>query len=283
MFNSETYLPRACVIKDVVWETSDTRTLTLAFKDGRGDAEHAFLPGQFVQLGRLGVGEVPVSISSSPTDTGRMEICMRTAGNVTGALQKSRTGDELGIRGPFGTHFPVEEFQGRDLLFVAGGLGLAPLRSVIRYVLARRPEYGKVTILYGARTPNDLLFRRELASWPDAPDTQVLLTVDVEHPKWQGHVGVVTTLFDEVAARIPLSTVLVCGPPVMMRYANSELLKRGARPESIYLTLERYMKCGVGTCGHCYVGGKYICQDGPVFRYPDLGELRVYEAGVLKA
>jgi NAD(P)H-flavin reductase len=283
VFNSETYLPRACVIKDVVWETSDTRTLTLAFQDGRGDAEHAFLPGQFVQLGRLGVGEVPVSISSSPTDTGRMEICMRTVGKVTEALGKRGQGDELGIRGPFGTHFPVDEFKEHDLLFVAGGLGLAPLRSVIRYVLARRPEYGKVTILYGARTPNDLLFRRELAAWADAPDTEVLQTVDVEHPEWDGRVGVVTALLDAVAERVPRSTALVCGPPVMMRYASSELLKRNARPERIYLTLERYMKCGVGTCGHCYVGGKYVCQDGPVFRYPDLDELRVYEAGVLQA
>ena len=283
MFNAETYLPRACVIGDVVRETSDTRMLTLTFKDGAGDAEHAFLPGQFVQLGRLGVGEIPVSISSSPTDTGRMEICMRTVGKVTEALGKRGQGDELGIRGPFGTHFPVDEFKEHDLLFVAGGLGLAPLRSVIRYVLARRPEYGKVTILYGARTPNDLLFRRELAAWADAPDTEVLQTVDVEHPEWDGRVGVVTALLDAVAERVPRSTALVCGPPVMMRYASSELLKRNARPERIYLTLERYMKCGVGTCGHCYVGGKYVCQDGPVFRYPDLDELRVYEAGVLQA
>ena len=283
MFNAETYLPRACVIKDVVRETADTRTLTLTFKDGGGDAEHAFLPGQFVQLGRLGVGEVPVSISSSPTDTGRMEICMRTVGKVTGALEKTGKGDEVGIRGPFGRHFPVDEFKGRGLLFVAGGLGLAPLRSVIRYVVAKRPDYGKVTILYGARTPNDLLFRKELASWAEAPDTEVLLTVDVEHPEWKGHVGVVTTLFDEVAERIPLSTMLVCGPPVMMRYANIELLSRNADPESIYLTLERYMKCGVGTCGHCYVGGKYTCQDGPVFRYPELDELQLYEAGRLQS
>ncbi len=276
MYNNDVRVPRRCVIDGIFDETADARTLTLKFADGSagdGSSESDFLPGQFVLLAAPGVDETPVPICSSPTDADRLEVCVRGVGEAGVAIHKLGAGDELSIRGPFGNHFPVGELFSHDLLFVAGGLGLAPLRSLIRYVFAMRKDFGAVTVLYGAHSPGEMVFARELDAWREQPDTEVLLTIDGEHPKWIGRIGAVTTLFDEVAGQIPSRLALVSGSPAMLHSASSGLLDHGTNPENMYLTLERHMKCGAGTCGHCRIGDKHVCQDGPVFTCLELEQL----------
>ncbi len=182
MFNKEIYIPRKAIIKAIRPETRDTNTYRVEFPEKMAgqDAENDFKPGQFILVSLLGAGEAPISLASPPTEEGALEICVRDVGTVTGALHKRKVGDEIGVRGPYGHSFPVEELKGNDLLFVAGGIGLAPLRSLIKYVLARREEYGRISILYGARSPEDMVFKEELSTWSEAPDTEVLLTIDKE-------------------------------------------------------------------------------------------------------
>ncbi len=279
MFNKEIYIPRKAIIKEIRPETRDTNTYRVEFpeKIGGQDAENNFKPGQFILVSLLGAGEAPISLASPPVEEGSLEICVRDVGTVTGALHKRKVGDEIGVRGPYGNSFPVEELKGNDLLFVAGGIGLAPLRSLIKYVLSRREEYGRIFILYGARSPEDMVFKREVSTWGEAPDTEVLLTLDKEAPGWKGPVGVVTTLFKKLEGMDNFKA-LVCGPPVMIPFVIAGLLELGLKEENIIITLERYMKCGVGKCGHCYIGGKYTCVDGPVFTYAQMKELPVEEA-----
>jgi NAD(P)H-flavin reductase len=275
VFNNKLYVPRAAIIegtKDLIY---DTRQYRLKFKsNGEGGAEHDYMPGQFVQVSLLGAGEAPISICSSPTQEGCFELCVRKAGLVTGALANMKKGDELGMRGPYGNFFPVEELRGRPLVFVGGGIGLAPLRSVIKYVLDKRGDYGDVIILYGARTKEDIVFADELETWGEQPGVRVFATIDTAQPGWSGHVGVVTTLFDRIRGLSDYKA-LVCGPPIMIHFAIKELLDADWAAEDVITTLERHMKCGVGKCGHCYIGGKYVCTDGPVFTYAQIEALKV--------
>jgi NAD(P)H-flavin reductase len=228
-------------------------------------------PGQFVEISSLGIGEAPISISSSPSrSNGSFEICVRKVGDVTTALHSLETGDKIGVRGPFGRGFPIEKFRGKDMLFAPGGLGLAPLRSLINQVLDDRALFGRVIILYGARNPGELLFKDELASWEERGDVELHLTVDRGDETWDGHIGVITTLFKDVSIN-PRNTVAVtCGPPVMYRFVLMELLGKGFSEGNIYLSLERRMKCGVGKCGHCQINHVYTCQSGPVFSYREI-------------
>jgi len=228
-------------------------------------------PGQFVEVSALGVGEAPISISSSPSrSNGHFELCVRKVGDVTSALHRLRPGDRVGIRGPYGRGFPVEKFRGKDLLFAPGGLGLAPLRSLINQVLDERALFGRVIILYGARNPSELLFKDELKQWGERDDVELHLTVDRADDNWMGHVGVITTLFKDISV-YPRNTVAVtCGPPVMYRFVLMELLGKGISEGNIYLSLERRMKCGVGKCGHCQINHIYACQSGPVFPYAEI-------------
>ncbi len=281
MFNKEIYIPRKAIIKEIHREAKDTNTYRIEFPEKiPGHAEgNAFNPGQFILVSILGVGEAPISLTSSPTEKGFLEICVRDAGSVTGALHKLKVGDEIGVRGPYGNSFPVEELKGSNLLFVAGGIGLAPLRSVIKYVLSHRGEYGKVYILYGARSPEEMVFQDEFSSWNQVPDTEVLLTVDTETPGWKGPVGVVTNLLKTLQG-VGDFKALICGPPVMVPFVIMGLRELELKEENIITTLERYMKCGVGKCGHCYISGKYTCVDGPVFTYAQMKELAVEEAVV---
>jgi len=277
VFNKELYIPRTAVIKNVEQLTYDTKLFKVRFRDGResdGSSENDYTPGQFVQVSVLGAGEVPISLCSSPTEDGFFELCVRKIGLVTGAMDTLKKGDELGIRGPYGNGFSMEQIKGQDLLFVAGGIGLAPLRSVIKYVFDNRDDYGRVTILYGARTKEDIVFAEELHQWSKADNIDVLTTIDRAQQGWSGHVGVVTTLLREV--RHPAAyKALVCGPSVMIHFTIKELLDLGLNAEDIITTLERHMKCGVGKCGHCYIGGKYVCTDGPVFTYAQLNAMNV--------
>lgn len=228
-------------------------------------------PGQFVQVSLLGIGEAPISISSSPSrSNGMFELCVRRVGDLTGAMHRLQPGDMIGIRGPFGRGFPVQEFRGKDLLFVAGGLGMAPLRSLINEVLDERGNYGRVIILYGARSPEDLLFREELAEWADRRDIELHLTVDCPDSNWQHCVGVITTLFAEVEVFPRNTASIVVGPPVMYRFVIRELLDIGIPKGNIWLSFERRMKCGVGKCGHCQLNHLYTCQAGPSFSYAEI-------------
>ena len=243
-------------------ETHDTWTLDLEPVSGE---PLGVQPGQFTMLYGFGVGEVPVSVSRA--EGGTLTHTIRDVGAVTHALCESRPGSVLGVRGPLGNAWPLEEAGGADVLVVAGGIGLAPLRSALLEVLARRSEFGAAALLYGARTPEDLLYRREVERWRSRLDLDVDVTVDAAGPDWRGAVGVVTKLIGRAAFEPASAVAFVCGPEIMMRFAAQALEERGVPPERIHLSMERNMRCGLGHCGHCQLGPTLICRDGPVYRY----------------
>jgi len=231
-------------------------------------------PGQFVEVSVLGVGEAPISVSSSPTRSGGFELVVRRVGSVTTALHHLPVGAKVGIRGPFGTTFPAEEAEGRDLLLVGGGIGMVPLRSFIQYVLDHRRRYGRVIVFFGARSPAERLFLDELAEWDARDDVEFLETVDRGDHLWTGNVGVITTLFPRLEIDPAKVLCAIVGPPVMYKFVIFECASKGIPAQNIFLSLERRMKCGVGKCGHCQIGPLYVCQDGPVFRYSDIQHLK---------
>jgi sulfhydrogenase subunit gamma (sulfur reductase) len=228
-------------------------------------------PGQFVMLSIPGVGEAPISITSSPSrSNGTFELCVRKMGDVTGVLHTLEPGAMVGIRGPFGHGFPIDEMRGKDMLFAPGGLGLAPLRSLINQVLDEREDFGRVIILYGAKRPAELLFRDELDDWDARDDVEFHVTVDRAEGDWDGNEGVITTLFPKVSVDPHNTIAVTCGPPIMYRFVLMEMLGKGIPENHIYLSLERRMKCGVGKCGHCQINHIYCCQSGPVFSYDQI-------------
>ena len=257
-------VPEPFAIRRVTREAQDTFTLTVA-PQGGGDT--SFVPGQFSMLWSYGVGEVPISISGDPAEHDCLRYTIRSVGAATQALVGRRAGETIGVRGPFGHGWPLAEARGRDVLIVAGGIGLAPLRGVIYHVLRNRRDYGRLILLYGSRSPKDLLYRKEFAAWARLPDTQALVTVDYGGLNWHGRVGVVTTLFKYARLHPERTTAMVCGPEIMMRFVIRELRGGGFAREDIHLSLERNMRCGSGFCGHCQWGPWFICKDGPVFRY----------------
>lgn len=231
-------------------------------------------PGQFVEVSLFGVGEVPISICSSPTTFDSFELCVRKVGRVTEALHRLKQGDEVGIRGPFGVGFPILPLEGNDILLIAGGLGIAPLRSLINYLIDNRRDFGKVTILLGCHDPKSMLFDQELEAWNKRLDISFLCSIDQSAPEWEGNVGLITQFIPGVNLD-PLKTfAIACGPPVMYRAVVGELIKRGIPEEQIFLSLERHMKCGLGKCGHCQIHDLYCCQDGPVFTYKRIKAIR---------
>jgi NAD(P)H-flavin reductase len=254
------YLPTPLVIRHAARELEDVITLTL---DVPGGLE--FRPGQFNMLYVHPVGEVAISISGDSTEPERLVHTIRSVGNVTRAIVALGEGNVLGVRGPYGTGWPLDEVRGRDVVVVAGGLGLAPLRSAILHVLAHRADYGQVTILFGARSPSQLLYRDDLTRWRGRFDCHLEAIVDRASRDWFGNVGVVTRLVADAAIG-PDAAVFVCGPEIMMRFVLRELERRGVPSSSIWLALERNMKCGIGMCGHCQLGPLFVCKDGPVHR-----------------
>jgi NAD(P)H-flavin reductase len=252
-------------------ETPDTFDLTLQPENGADGTP--FRPGQFSMLWVFGVGELPISISGDPTESGQLAYTVRSVGQATNALVSRKVGDGIGVRGPFGTGWPVEAARGRDVILVGGGIGLAPLRPVIYEVLKNRKEYGRLVVLYGARSPRDVLYRRELVAWARNHETQVLTTVDYGGLSWRGHVGVVTTLFKYARLQPARSVAMICGPEIMMRFVTRELEAQGLNRNDIYVSMERNMKCAVGFCGHCQYGPHFICKDGPVFPYEQIRPL----------
>jgi NAD(P)H-flavin reductase len=250
-------------------ELEDTFTLELEPPEGRFE----FKPGQYTMLYSFGIGEVPISVSGDASRPSRLVQTIRGVGAVTRALRNVRPGDVVGVRGPFGTPWPVHEATGRDIVFVAGGIGLAPLRPAIYRVLERRDHYGQVVVLYGARSPRELLFSEELQDWGGRFDVTVLVTVDNADRAWFGSVGVVTKLVPRAPYEPPNAAAFVCGPEIMMRFTGQELASRGVAPDQIFVSMERNMKCGVGFCGHCQFATKLVCRDGPVFPYSEVARL----------
>jgi NAD(P)H-flavin reductase len=258
-------LPQLYRVQRVRREIPDTFTLELE-PEGGGDIP-PFASGQFNMLYVFGVGEIPISISGDPARRSPLVHTTRAVGTVSKAMRELKPEDVVGVRGPFGSHWPIEHSMGKDVVIVAGGIGLAPLRSAMYQVISQREKYGKVVLLYGARTPEDILYRREVEHWRAHFDLEVYVTVDNATGKWRGSVGVVTRLIPR-APFDPLNTVaMICGPEVMMRFTAAELQKRGVATDSIFVSMERNMKCAVGLCGHCQYGPHFVCKDGPVFKY----------------
>lgn len=265
MMTKDPMIPRPFRIEKVRKELSDTFTIDLTPDDG--GPQIAFKPGQFNMLYTFGVGEVPISISGDPTNPAGLTHTTRAVGKVTEALRGLKEGDVIGVRGPFGSDWQIQENEGQDIVFIAGGIGLAPLRPAIYQVLANRERYGKVLILYGARTPEDILYGKQLKEWRGRFDLDVRVTVDRATGKWAGNVGVVTKLISSGGFDPQHTTALICGPEVMMRYCVQALNDKGVQNDTIYVSMERNMKCAVGFCGHCQWGGAFVCKDGPVFRF----------------
>ena len=268
---SDPAVPELFRIGRVKNETEDTFTLQLY--PVAESTRISFLPGQFNMLYIFGVGEVPISISGDPADTSRLEHTTRIVGVVTKAMGLLKPGDTIGIRGPYGSHWPVTEEDGRDVVVVAGGIGLAPLRPVLYRLMSQREKYRKIVLLYGARTPEDILYKRELERWRGKFDLEVQVTVDRGASGWRGNVGVVTPLLSRAPFNPSNTVALVCGPEIMMRFAVIELQRRGVPPERMFLSLERNMKCAVGYCGHCQYGPLFVCKDGPVFRFDRIASI----------
>jgi NAD(P)H-flavin reductase len=264
-------LSQPYLVREVSKETPDTFTLRLTPDEGSNGT--SFQPGQFSMLWVFGVGELPISISGDPAKHDQLVYTVRSVGKATNALVTRTDGQGVGVRGPFGMGWPLQAVRGRDVIVVAGGIGLAPLRPVIYEVLNHREDYGRLVVLYGARSPRDLLYRKELATWARQRETQVLVTVDYGGMNWRGHVGVVTTLFKYARLKPSRSVAMVCGPEIMMRFVTRELENSGLSRNDIYLSMERNMKCAVGFCGHCQYGPLFICKDGPVFPYEQLRPL----------
>jgi sulfhydrogenase subunit gamma (sulfur reductase) len=264
------YLPQLAEIVGVEEETPDTRTYALKLVNGAPSPVFDYRPMQFIELTVFGVGEAPFGLCSSPTRAGSFSTTVRAVGSVTNALHQLGAGDQIGVRGPLGNGFDPQTVKGRNLLFIAGGIGLPPLRSLIWNVLDRRQDYGDVTILYGARTPTDLVYKPLLKEWEKRDDLKFLVTVDQGDETWQGRVGMVPTLFEPAQVTVEGTTAFVCGPPIMIRFVVLELERMGFGPDAIVTTLERHMKCGVGKCNHCAIGHHYVCMDGPVFNFQQI-------------
>lgn len=255
-------------IQRVKKETHDTFTIEL--EPMNGIDEFSFAAGQFNMLYVFGMGEVPISISGDPAIPKILKHTTRAVGTVTKAMHKLKRGDVLGVRGPFGSHWPIKEAMGKDLVVMAGGIGLAPLRPAMYQLISNRKRYGKIALLYGARTPQDLLYAHELEQWSGRFDVEVKVTVDSATGNWHGNVGVVTTLIAGAQFDPPQTMAMICGPEIMMRFTVIELQKNGVKPENIFISMERNMKCGIGFCGHCQFGPTFVCKDGPVFRYDSI-------------
>ena len=269
---NDVLIPKVGVVTDVRQDTPDVKTFRVVTPDGKKAFEH--MPGQCAMLSIPGVGEAMFSITSSPTNTEFMEFSIKKCGCLTDWLHQMEVGQMITIRGPYGNPFPVDtELKGKNLIFIAGGIGLAPLRSVINYCRDKRSEYGNIDIVYGSRSADDLVDYQEIIDeWEKTEGVNVHLTIDREQEGWDGHVGFVPNYVKELNLSVD-STVLTCGPPIMIKFTLAGLQELGFKKEQVYTTLELRMKCGVGKCGRCNVGSKYVCKDGPVFRFDQIDEL----------
>lgn len=267
------YLPETATVVKIIQETPNIKSFQVRFDDDLVQAAFSFRPGQVGQLGVLGMGEATFAINSSPSEKEYLQFSVMQAGEVTIALHCLSEGDKVGVRAPMGRGFPVEEWKGKNLLYIMGGIGSAALRATILHTLERRADYADITILYGARTPVDLTFQYDIAAWEARSDIRTVITVDAPFPGWEGRVGFVPTVLEELAPT-PANTIAVtCGPPIMIKFVLQVLQRLGFADEQVFTTLEKRMKCGIGICGRCNLGPKYVCVDGPVFSLAELREL----------
>jgi NAD(P)H-flavin reductase len=270
MCGMDTWLPVPARIVDITEENFNTQTFRLQFTDEDMRARYRWAPGQFNMLYVPGVGEAAISISSDPDETASLDHTVRVVGSVTRSLNRSRPGTIVGVRGPFGVGWPMDEIKGRDLVLVTGGIGLAPLRPVVYWLLNHRDHCRRVILLYGCRSPEDRLYAKQLEAWADDPRIAVLVTVDNATGGWAGPVGVVTSLLQRIKVDASNTYVFVCGPQILNRVAAWQFLQLHVPKERVFVSLERNMNCGFGRCGHCQYGSKFVCKDGPVFRFSDI-------------
>jgi len=271
--SADLYVPMIAVIEDIIDETPDTKTFRLRFEDDEYAQSFSWEPGQFVEVTVFGAGEAPIGFASDPAEKRFFELTVVARGKVTKAMHAMQKGDRLGIRGPLGNCWPLEAMKGMDIVIISGGCGLAPLRPAILHILRNRGDYGDFWLLYGARTPADRDYKYDLEKWAKRDDMHLLQTVDVADENWTETVGVVTVLLEKIKVNPENAVALTCGPPVMIKFSTIELLDMGFSEDRIVTSQERYMKCGVGKCGHCCVNHVYLCTEGPVFTYAQLRAL----------
>lgn len=262
------YQPLEAVIEDIKEETSAIKTFTLRPKEN-----FSFAAGQFIELTIPGIGEGPFTPSSDPGVKEKIDVTIMRAGRITAKLHSMKKGDSVGIRGPYGLGYPLDKFKGKDIVIVGGGVGLAPLRSLLFGLFSDIHSYNKVILRYGSRSPADIVYKNSLPEWGNKEKVDVSVSVDVGAPEWSGRVGLVTTILDGMPADLNKAVAIVCGPPIMMKFVTLKLLDLGFKPEDIYLSMEKNMSCGLGKCGHCRVGSYYACKDGPVFTYDKLKDM----------
>ncbi|MFH0855848.1 MAG: FAD/NAD(P)-binding protein [Candidatus Omnitrophota bacterium] len=262
------YQPLKAVIEEVIEETPTIKTFRL-----KPEGVFTFSTGQFIELTVPGAGEAPFTPSSDPGINGELELTIMNAGEVTSKLHSMRQGDVVGIRGPYGKGYPLDKFKGKDILIVGGGVGLAPLRSLLFSLFATIDKYNKVVLRYGSRSSKDIVYKSLIPEWSKKDKVDVLASVDVGDPQWQGNVGLVTTILGNAPVDFANTLGIVCGPPIMMKFVTLKLLDLGIKPEDIYLSMEKSMSCGLGKCGHCRIGKYYACKDGPVFAYGQLKDI----------
>jgi len=273
MASRNPFLPYIATVKEVIEETPTIKTFRVVIDDPAEREAFRFEPGQVAQLSVFGVGEATFVINSPPTRTEYLQFSVMRVGEVTTKLHELQPGDKIGVRGPLGNWFPYEEMKGKDILFIGGGIGMAPLRTLLLFMLDNRSDYGHITLLYGARTPQDLCYKEELKEWKRREDLELVLTVDREFPDWEGRVGLVPNVLKELAPSPEGKVAITCGPPIMIRFTLQALAELGFGDDQVVTTLERRMKCGVGLCGRCNIGPRYVCKDGPVFTLRQLKEL----------
>jgi sulfhydrogenase subunit gamma (sulfur reductase) len=269
---SDLHTPHVALIDRRVQESPTIFTLRLQYEDTQVQEAFEFAPGQFNMVTQFGVGEIPISIVSDPEDSHFFDHTIRVVGRVSEGMSKLQPGERVGIRGPFGRGWPMERIKGKDILLITGGLGCAPLVSVIRYLVRRREDYGHINILQGVKHADDMIWREQYDAWSQLRDMNILLAADVVNKGWRGQQGMVTELIDQPSLRTQRVVVLLCGPELMMLAAIANLRERGVQDGNIWFSTERNMQCGIGQCGHCQIGPKYVCRDGPVFCYLELAD-----------
>lgn len=262
------YLPIKATVEEIIVETPTIKTFVLRPKEF-----FSFKTGQFIELTLPGIGEAPFTPSSDPNVKDKIDVTIMNVGRVTSLLHSLEKGAILGLRGPYGKGYPLEEFEGKDILIVGGGVGLAPLRSLLFSLFSEINKYNKVVLRYGARTPKDIVYKNSLSEWAKKDRVDVVVTVDTADSTWKGNVGLVTTILKDLPIDLNKAVSVVCGPPIMMKFVTLKLLDLGFRPRDIYLSMEKNMSCGLGKCGHCRMGRFYVCKDGPVFNYEDLKDI----------
>ncbi|MFH1398394.1 MAG: FAD/NAD(P)-binding protein [Candidatus Omnitrophota bacterium] len=262
------YKPAEAIIEDIIVESLNIKTLVLRPKE-----KFEFKAGQFIELTLPGIGEAPFTPSSDPNIKDKMDVTIMKAGKITSLLHDIQPNTPVGIRGPYGLGYPLDKFTGKDILIVGGGVGLAPLRSLLFALFGSIDKYNKVVLRYGSRTANDIIYKNLIPEWGKKNKVDLKVTVDVGDPSWNGNVGLVTTILKDLPVDLNNAAVIVCGPPIMMKFVTLKLLDLGFKPPDIYLSMEKSMSCGLGKCGHCRIGKYYICKDGPVFTYEQLKDL----------